>query len=186
MNRPPARGRAAAADNVVTTTRTITSIRAPVTRYRRLRRRRRQYSFSSVLPVVYIVLTLACGSPVDDRPTVPGPLEYWTAPVDLPGCAVRLPPVHDVPRCSPDEIGTRIDSGEICRLLTGLRDWAGPAGWSLVRASCVRDTLASWPHRPGQVSKRVLSLYVDVPARSEVWFAQQTDGEPVDYFVSPR
>lgn len=99
---------------------------------------------------------------------------------------MRLPPVHDIPRCSPDEIGTRIDSGEICQLLTGLKDWAGPDRWSLARSSCIRDVVASWPHRPGEASKRVLTLYVDVPERDEVWFAQQTGGEPVEYFVSPR
>ena len=136
--------------------------------------------------LVSSVFTLACGAPVDNLPTVHKPLDYWTVHVDLPGCAVRLPPVHAVPRCSSDEIGTRLDASEICRLLIGLKDWAGPSGWSLARSSCVRDVVASWPHRPGQVSRRVLTLYVDVPERSEVWFAQQTESEPVDYFVSPR
>jgi hypothetical protein len=32
----------------------------------------------------------------------------------------------------------------------------------------------------------VLTLYVEVPDKSEVWFAQQADGKPIDYFVSPR
>lgn len=136
--------------------------------------------------VVPGLIALACGPPADSHPSVPKPLEYWAVTVSLPDCPVRLPPVHDIPRCSPDQIGTRIDASEVCRLLTGLKDWAGPARWALVRASCVSDVVASWPHRPGQPSKRVLTLYVDVPERSELWFAQQTEGEPVEYFVSPR
>ncbi len=109
-----------------------------------------------------------------------------TVHVDLPGCAIKLPPVHDIARCSADEIGHRISASDVCRLLTGLREWAGSANWHLVRSSCVSDTIASWPHRPGEPPRRVLTLYVEVPEKSEVWFAQQAEGKPVEYFVSPR
>ena len=131
---------------------------------------------------------LACssGSPAGDLPTIQTPLDYVTVQVDLPGCAIKLPPVHDVARCSPDAIGPRIQASEVCRLLSGLRDRAGPSNWSLARSSCVYDTIASWPHRPGEAPRRVLTLYVEVPDKSEVWFAQQADGKPVDYFVAPR
>jgi hypothetical protein len=135
-----------------------------------------------------ILTASACsnGSPNGDLPAIQTPLDYVTVHVDLPGCAITLPPVHDVARCSPDDIGRRINSSEVCRLLTGLREWAGPSNWNLVRSSCVSETIASWPHRPGEPSRRVLTLYVEVPEKSEVWFAQQADGKPVDYFVSPR
>jgi hypothetical protein len=131
---------------------------------------------------------VACssGSPAGDLPTIQTPLDYVTVHVDLPGCSITLPPVHDVARCSPDEIGPRIQASEVCRLLSGLRDWAGASHWSLVRSSCVSATMASWPHRPGEPSRRVLTLYVEVPDKSEVWFAQEVEGSPVDYFVSPR
>ena len=133
------------------------------------------------------VVASACSSgSAGDLPTIQTPLDYGTVYVDLPGCAIKLPPVHDVARCSPDEIGTRIKTDEICRLLNGLRDWAGVANWSRVRSSCVSETIASWPHRPAEPSRRVLTLYVEVPDKSEVWFAQQAEGRPVDYFVSPR
>jgi hypothetical protein len=133
-------------------------------------------------------MAAACsnGSPNGDLPTIQTPLDYVTVHVDLPGCALKLPPVHDVARCSPDDIGHRISAGDVCRLLTGLREWAGSSKWDLARSSCVSDTIASWPHRPGEPSRRVLTLYVEVPEASEVWFAQQADGQPVDYFVSPR
>lgn len=132
--------------------------------------------------------TVACssGSNAGDLPTIQTPLDYGTVYVDLPGCAIKLPPVHDVARCSPDEIGSRIQGSEVCRLLSGLRDWAGASKWNLVRSSCVSETIAWWPHRPGEPSRRALTLYVEVPDRSEVWFAQQIDGKPIDYFVSPR
>jgi hypothetical protein len=136
---------------------------------------------------VLIVSTSACESGVSDLPVVPKPLDYGTTYVDLPGCDVRLPPVHDVPRCSPDEIGTRVDAGEICELLKGLKEWTEASDWRLARSSCVSDVIAEWPHRPGQRPQRVLTVYVDVPERSEVWFAQKTEGQAtVDYFVSPR
>jgi hypothetical protein len=136
--------------------------------------------------VTAALIAHACGSPSGDLPTIQTPLDYVTVHVDLPGCPVKLPPVHDLARCSPDDIGTRIDAGEVCRLLGGLRDWAGPSNWTLARSSCVYDTIASWPHRPGEPSRRVLTLYVEVPDKSEVWFAQQVEGKPVDYFVYPR
>ena len=131
---------------------------------------------------------VACssGSPAGELPTIQTPLDYVTVHVELPGCAITLPPVHDVARCSPDEIGPRIQTSEVCRLLSGLRDWAGESNWSLVRSSCVSATIASWPHRPGEPSRHVLTLYVEVPDKSEVWFAQEVEGSPVDYFVSPR
>ena len=132
------------------------------------------------------ILPCSCGSPSGDQPAIQKPLDYLTVYVDLPGCAIKLPPVHDLARCSADEIGTRIDAKEVCRLLTGLREWAGPSNWGRARSSCVYDTIASWPHRSGEPSRRVLALYVDVPDNSEVWFAQQVEGKPVDYFVSPR
>ena len=135
-----------------------------------------------------VAATVACsnGSTAGDLPTIQTPLDYGTVYVDLPGCAVKLPPVHDVARCSPDEIGRRIQASEVCRLLSGLRDWAGASKWNLVRSSCVSETIASWPHRPGEPPRRALTLYVEVPNKSEVWFAQQIDGKPIDYFVSPR
>lgn len=133
------------------------------------------------------VLTLACASPVDNLPAVHEPLEYWTVHVDLPGCAVRLPPVQAVRRCSPDEIGGRVDATDVCEALKGLKAWAGASDWRLARSSCVSDVIAEWPHRPGQPPRRVLTVYVDVPERSEVWFAQKTEGQPaIEYFVSPR
>jgi hypothetical protein len=136
---------------------------------------------------VLILSTSACDTSVGKLPEVLKPLDYGTTYVDLPDCDVRLPPVHDVVRCSPDEIGKRVDAGEVCGLLKGLKEWAADADWGLVRASCVSDVVAEWPHRPGQSPRRVLTLYVDVPERSELWFAQKTDGRTtVDYFVSPR
>ena len=134
----------------------------------------------------FAMVASSCGSPAGDLPTIQTPLDYVTVHVDLPGCATKLPPVHDLARCSADEIGTRIDTTEVCRLLTGLRDWAGPSNWVLARSSCVHDTVASWPHRPDEPSRRVLTLYVEVPEKSEVWFAQQVEGKPADYFVSPN
>jgi hypothetical protein len=135
-----------------------------------------------------ILAASACsnGSPNGDLPTIQTPLDYVTVHVDLPGCEVRLPPVHDVARCSPDDIGKRIPAGEVCNLLVGLHDWAGASRWSLARSSCVSDTIAHWPHRAGQPPRRVLTLYVEVPEKSEVWFAQQTAGQPIEYFVSPN
>ena len=132
------------------------------------------------------VMACSSGSPAGDLPMIEPPLDYGTVYVDLPGCAIKLPPVHDVARCSPDEIGSRIQASEVCRLLTGLRDWAGASKWGLVRSSCVAEAIAAWPHRPGEEPRRALTLYVEVPDKSEVWFAQQVEGKPVDYFVSPR
>ena len=97
--------------------------------------------------LVLVLGFAACQSTADELPPIPKPLGYATVHVDLPGCPDRLPPVHDVARCSPDDIGTRIDSRDVCRVLMGLKDWVeygrtrlssvAPSDWQFVRSSCV-------------------------------------------------
>lgn len=152
--------------------------------------------------VLAVTAGTGCDTSIGDRPAIARPLDYATVHVDLPGCAVPLPPVHDVPRCSPDEIGTRIDPREVCRLLVGLKDRVehgrmthdaiGPSDWRFVRSSCVARGAVVRSSRDVQVhplgeQPTILTVYVDVPERSRVLFAQLAEQSgTIDYFISPR
>lgn len=153
--------------------------------------------------LVLVLGFAACQSTADELPPIPKPLGYATVLVDLPGCPDRLPPVHDVARCSPDDIGTRIDSRDVCRVLMGLKDWVeygrtrlssvAPSDWQFVRSSCVsRGVVAvARPHDPPRLPveqpETILRLYVDLPERAQVLFAQMSERtKQIDYYVSPR
>ena len=152
--------------------------------------------------LVLVLGSAACQSTADELPPIPKPLGYATVHVDLPGCPDRLPPVHDVARCSPDDIGTRIDSRDVCRVLMGLKDWVeygrtrlssvAPSDWQFVRSSCVARGAVVRSSRDVQVhplgeQPTILTVYVDVPERSRVLFAQLAEQSgTIDYFISPR
>jgi hypothetical protein len=122
-------------------------------------------------------VTLGCDTSTEPLPEVWKPLAYETVAVDLPGCAIGLPPVRDSTECSAAAIGQTIAATDVCRLLMALKDWVEsaptsapsvqPEHWTWVRAVCLYRSIV--PHSPHASAETrlaprpsFLTLYADV------------------------
>jgi hypothetical protein len=159
--------------------------------------------FASHRRLLFVTATLVgaagCNFMNADPPEIAKPLEYYTVDAPLPGCATRLPPVHDGINCGALEIGKSIDVKDVCHLLQTLKQWVASAppdapsvhqdDWIRVRAVCVsRSWWAQSPHDKRILPPRsFLRLEADVPDRSQRMFVQMSEqSRGLEYWVAPR
>src|SRR3954468_12778641 len=165
----------------------------------------------AIVVAVLLVGVVGCDFMSRDAPEIATPLGYGTVRVGLPGCSVQLPPVREDSGCGADEIGRTIDNGDVCRLLTSLKQWVEsspadgqrppvhsirfepvyPDDWRYVRAVCVSHgsyvSISDGLRGSTTTQVHFLQLLADAPNRSLQMFVRMSDqSRALEYFSARR
>lgn len=135
-----------------------------------------QLPFSDMqrLALIASAVTVTAACTPGPLPPVHEPTGYDTVRVDLPNCAVQLPPVVDRTGNVAEFIAKNLDADKLCAAVTALKRWIEsgaipppdlqPDDWKRVKSIAVSRTGFAGSDSGGVISYR-LSLEADIPNR---------------------